>query len=194
LDHLVLDILSDATKHQALYYLQYCLVTGNSQLAAKAVMDIRTELQTPEKATHIYASQDLHILLCAHGIFTELVATPLLPHIFDSLFRCPCKQSHHTMQHTWRHFLITRVAAHLELSGYDELSAHLTARYFAADTKHTDSLATRASLLRAMTSIATRTEDAMRRYLKPLPFIHQLNDARLDGHTFHQLIVQALLI
>ncbi|RKP08386.1 hypothetical protein THASP1DRAFT_23600, partial [Thamnocephalis sphaerospora] len=193
LDKKMLDVLS-MPEHGSLHYLQYCLLASDSQLAAKAVVDIRTDLNDPEKAAQFYADGDMHMLLCARGIFTELASTPLLPHILDTLFCCPCgKASTAKVEHPWRDLLISQVAMNLELCGYDELSAHVAARYLGIGGVRVDSIAVRASMMRTMEAAAAGIERRAQLHTKPLPQVYHLDDVQVDGHMLHWIITQTLL-
>jgi hypothetical protein len=152
-------------------------------------MDIRTDLANPEKSSLLLQDTDLHVLLCARSIITELASTSLIANVVDSLFDCPCQQQR--LGHAWRRLLIGQVALNLELAGYDELSAEVAARYLAVP-KCVDSLAVRASLQRVMETAATVAEhEAQAEHWQP-PALYQL-DASVDQHTLHRWMVHQFM-
>jgi hypothetical protein len=189
LDRRVLDQLAAATTGH-LPYLLYCLLASDPQLIAKAVTDIRADLNDPNKAALLLSNHDLPILLCARSIITELATTPLIVPVINQLFVCSCNDTSRN-RHVWRRLLIGQVALNMELAGYDEISADIAARYLGIPSC-VDSLSVRVSVQRAMETAAIKAEREAQIDRWQPPIIYQLDNS-MDRHTLHHWIVHQFM-
>ncbi|KAI8053816.1 hypothetical protein BDF22DRAFT_654939 [Syncephalis plumigaleata] len=185
LDRRVLDQLAAATTGH-LPYLLYCLLASDSQLVAKAVTDIRSDLNDTDKAAQLVSNDDLPILLCARSIITELATTSLMTSVIHRLFVCSCGDTSRN-RHAWRRLLIGQVALNMELVGYDELSADIATRYLGIPSC-VDSLSRTTS--DGTAAIKAEHEAQADRWQPPI--IYQLDD-NMDRHTLHHWIVRQFM-